>query len=92
LNFVKCPNCGVPQSLKKVFWLTNFGHITCDDCKNEYEVVKSKALPMTLAIVLPIIFGKNLPILNQSFIFVLLWAVIGLGLYFKYMPLRITSN
>ena len=92
MKFAKCPKCGEFQGLKKVFFLTNFGTRTCKYCKAEYETVKSKVIPATFGIILPLMVGNYLSLFSAYPLLNFLWVFVGLGILMKYLPLRVVNN
>lgn len=92
MKLAKCPNCQAPQSLRKILFLTNFGTKVCSNCNAEYQVIKTKAIPATFLILISLLFWPYIPVFNSIPFGLFAWAVIGLVLYLKYLPLEVVRN
>lgn len=94
LKLAKCPKCGKHQELKKVLFINNFNSKICSSCGVNYELVKSRSTVMLFAVILPVIFGQNLPFISgfAGFVTVTIWGVVGMALYLKNMPLRLVGT
>ncbi|EGQ8808847.1 TPA: hypothetical protein NJ084_004707 [Vibrio parahaemolyticus] len=92
MKLAKCPNCQVPQSLRKMVFLTNFSSRVCSSCGGKYQTDSVKVIPATFLIIIPLLFGEHLPIFGSFPLLSFVWAGFGAMLLFKYMPLKEVHN